>query len=121
MCVCVLSACLVPRNLGECFVLLLFLAIAGNNVSPSDEQLWRFLKNVLVGEKSLCQVLSIGRYLEIFSLLLMLTDNNKTQTFVSLGLCFWGFVYCHEELFLSYLRSFVHKFTSSSTNPIMYM
>ena len=52
MCVCV-SVCVlhVPRNLGECFVSLLFEPIAGKNVSPSDNQLWRFLKNVLVAEK----------------------------------------------------------------------
>ena len=45
VCVCV-SVCLLTRNLGECFVSLLFEPIAGKNVSPSDKKLWRFLKNV---------------------------------------------------------------------------
>ena len=117
-CVCV-SVGLLPRDLGEYFVSLLFEPIAGKNVSPSDKQLWRFLKNVLVAEKSLCKVLSIGRHLEISSLLLMSAENNETLTFVSLKFCFLGFVYRHNELFFSYLWSFVHKFTSSSTNPIV--
>ena len=47
LCVCV---CLLPHNLGECFVLLFFEPIAGR--SPSNNQLWRFLKNILVAEKS---------------------------------------------------------------------
>ena len=51
VCVCV-SVCVLPRNLGECFVLLLFEHIAGEDVSPPDKRLWRFLKNVLVAEKS---------------------------------------------------------------------
>ena len=46
MCVCVL-----PRNLRDSFVSLLVEPIAGKNVSPSDKQLWRFPKNVLVAEK----------------------------------------------------------------------
>ena len=66
MCVCVL-----PCNLGECFASLLVEPIAGKNMSPSDNQLWRFLKNFLVAEKSQCKILSIGRHLEISSLLLM--------------------------------------------------
>ena len=66
MCVCVL-----PCNLGECFVSLLVEPIAGKNVSPSDKQLWRFLKNFLVAEKSQFKALSIGHHLEISSLLLM--------------------------------------------------
>ena len=49
LCVCV---CLLPRNLGECFVSLLFEPIAGRNVSSSDKKLWGFFKNALVGEKS---------------------------------------------------------------------
>ena len=113
-----MSVCLLPRNLGEYFVSLLFEPIARKNVSPSDKQLWRFLKNVLVAEKSQCKVLSIGRHLEMSSLLLMSAENNETLTFVSLKLCFLGFVNRHNELFFSYLWSFVHKFTSSSTNPI---
>ena len=125
MCVCVcvcVSVCLLVRNLGEYFVSLLVEPIAGKNVSPSDKQLWRFLKNVLVAEKSSCKALSralsIGRHLEISSLLLMSAENTETLTFVSLKLCFLGFVYRHNELFFSYLWSFVHKFVSSSMNPI---
>ena len=37
VCVC-LSVCLLPHNLGECFVSLLFEHIAGKNVSPSDKK-----------------------------------------------------------------------------------
>ena len=117
LCVC-LSVCLLVRNLGEYFVSLLVEPIAGKNVSPSDKQLWRFLKNVLVAEKSSCKALSIGRHLEISSLLLMSAENTETLTFVSLKLCFLGFVYRHNELFFSYLWSFVHKFVSSSMNLI---
>ena len=62
--------------------------------------------------------LSIGRHLEISSLLLMSAENTETLTFVSLKLCFLGFVHRHNELFFSYLWSFVHKFKSSSMNPI---
>ena len=43
---------MLPRNLGDSFVSLLVEPIAGKNVSPSDKQLWRFSKNVLVAEKS---------------------------------------------------------------------
>ena len=121
MCVCVcvcVCVCLLVRNLGEYFVSLLVEPIAGKNVSPSDKQLWRFLKNVLVAEKSSCKALSIGGHLEISSLLLMSAENTETLTFVSLKLCFLGFVYRHNELFFSYLWSFVHKFVSSSMNPI---
>ena len=74
--------CLLVRNLGEYFVSLLVEPIAGKNVSPSDKQLWRFLKNVLVAEKSSCKALSIGRHLEISSLLLMSAENTETLTFV---------------------------------------
>ena len=108
--------CLLVRNLGEYFVWLLVEPIAGKNVSPSDKQLWRFLKNVSVAEKSSCKALSIGRHLGISSLLLMSAENTETLTFVSLKLCFLGFVYRHNELFFSYLWSFVHKFISSSMN-----
>ena len=107
VCVCV---CVLPHNLGECFVLLLIEPIARKNVSPSDKQLWRFLKNFLVAEKSQCKALSIGRHLEISSLLLMSAEKNQNA---SLKLCFLGFVHCNNELFFSYLWSFVHKFTSS--------
>ena len=109
---------MLPHNLGDSFVSLLVESIAGKNVSPSDKQLWRFSKNVLGAEKSQCKALSIGRHLEISSLLLMSAENTKMLTFVSLKLCFLGFVHCHNELFFSYLWSFVHKFTSSSTNLI---
>ena len=107
-----MCVCLLVRNLGECFVSLLFEPIAGKNVSPSDKKLWRFLKNFLVAEKSSCKVLSIGRHLEISSLLLMSAENTETLTFVSLKLCFLDFVYRHNELFFSYLWSFVHNFIS---------
>ena len=70
-----------------------------------------FPKNVLVAEKLQCIALSIGRHLEISSLLLMSAENSETLTFVSLKLCFLGFV--HNELFFSYLWSFIHKFISS--------
>ena len=65
---------------------------------PSDIHFWRFLKNVLGAEKSQCKALSIGRHLEISSFLLMLAENTETLTFVSLKLCFLGFVHCHNEL-----------------------
>ena len=57
------SAPVLVRNLGEYFVSLLVEPIAGKNVSPSDKKLWRFLRNVLVAEKSSCKALSIGRHL----------------------------------------------------------
>ena len=95
VCVCVcgvcVPVCLLVRNLGEYFVLLLVEPIAGKNVSPSDKQLWRFLKNVLVAEKSQCKALSIGRHLEISLLLLLSAENTKTLTFLSLKFCFLGF------------------------------
>ena len=49
----------------------------------------------------------------------MSAENTEKLTFVSLKLCFLGFVHRHNELFFSYLWSFVHKFTSSSMNPIV--
>ena len=102
--------CLLVRNLAEYFVSLLIEPIAGKNVSPSDKQLWRFLKNVLVAEKSQCKALSISRHLEISSLLLMSAENTETLSFVSLKFCFLGFVHHHNELLFSYLWSFIHKF-----------
>ena len=81
---------MLPRNPGDSFVSLLIEPIAGKNVSPSDKQLWRFSKNVLVAEKSQCKALSIGCHLEISSLLLMSAENTETLTFVSLKLCFWA-------------------------------
>ena len=110
MCVCV---CLFFLNLGDSFVLLLVEPIAGKNVSPSDKQLWRFLKNVLVAEKLQCKTLSIGRHLEMSLLLLMSAENTKTLTFASFKLFFLGFVCRHIDLFFSYLWSFIHKFISS--------
>ena len=85
VCVCV-CVCLFLRNLGECFVSLLVEPIGGKNVSPSDKQLWQFLKNVLVAEKLQCKALSIVHHLEISSLLLMSAENAETLTFVSLAL-----------------------------------
>ena len=105
--------CLFLRNLGDSFISLLVEPIAGKNVSPSDKLLWRFSKNVLVAEKSQCKALSIGRHLETSSLLLMSAENIETLTFVSLRFYFLGFVHRHNELFFSYLWSFVHKFISS--------
>ena len=109
---------MLPRSLGDSFVSLLIKSIAGKNVSPSDKQLWRFSKNVLGAEKLQCKALSIGRHLEISLLLLMSAENTETLTFVSLKLCFLGFVHHHNELFFSYLWSFVHKFIISSANQI---
>ena len=43
----------------------------------------------------------------------MSAENNETLTFVSLKLCFLGFIYRHNELFFSYLWSFIHKFISA--------
>ena len=119
MCVCVsVCVCVFLRNLGDSFVSLLVEPIGGKNVSPSDKQQWRFSKNILVAEKSQCKVLLIVRHLEISFLLLMSAENYETLTFVSLKLCFLDFVHRHNELFFSYLWSFVHKFTSLGTNPI---
>ena len=108
-----MCVCLFLCNLGDSFVLLLVESIAGKNVSPSDENLWQFSKNVLVAEKSQCKALSISRHLEISSLLLMSAENSETLSFVSLKLCFLGFVHRHNELFFSYLWSFIHKFISA--------
>ena len=80
--------CLFLHNLRDSFVSLLVEPIAGKNVSPSDKQLWRFLKNILVAEKSQCKALSISHHLEISSLLLMSAENTETLTFVSLKFCF---------------------------------
>ena len=94
-------------------------------LNPLLERMWvllikicvNFQKNILVTERSQCKALSIGRHLEISSLLLIPGENIKTLTFVSLKLCFLSFVHHHNELFFSYMWSFVHKFTSSSKNP----
>ena len=68
-------------------------------MSPSEKKLWQFLENFLVTEKLRCKALSIGCQLEISLLLLMSAENIETLTFVSLKLCFFGFVHCHNELF----------------------
>ena len=112
MCVCV-CVCLFFRNLGDSFLSLLVEPIVGKNASPSDKNLWRFLKNVLVAEKLQCKVLSIGRHLEISLLLLMSAENIERLTFICLKFCFLGFVHRHNELFFSYLWSFIRKFISS--------
>ena len=83
---------MLPRDLGECFVLLLVEPIAGKNVSPSDKQLCQFLKNFLVAEKSQCKALSISCHLEISSLLLMSAEKTRNAYFcifkaLFLGLC----------------------------------
>ena len=108
-----MCVCLFLRNLGDCFVSLLVEPIAGKNMSPSDKNLWQFSKNVLVAEKSQSNSLSISRHLEISLLLLMSAENTETLTFVSSKLCFLGFVHRHNELFFSYLWSFIGKFTSA--------
>ena len=108
-----MCVCLFLRNLGDSFVLLLIEPIAGQNVSPSDKELWQFSKDVLVAEKSQCKALSIGRHLEISLLLLMSSENTEMLTFVSLKFCLLGFVHHHNELLFSYLWSFIHKLISS--------
>ena len=41
-----MCVCLLPGNLGECFVLLLFEPIAGKNMSPSNKKLSIFEKRL---------------------------------------------------------------------------
>ena len=83
MSVCVhVSVCLLPRNLGECFISLLVEPIAGKNMSPSDKKLCRFLKNVSVAVKSWYKVLSIDHHLEISLLLLMSAENTEIFVFL---------------------------------------
>ena len=72
--------------------MLLVEPIAGKNMSPSDKQLWRFLKNVFVAEKSQCKALLIGCHLEISLLLLMSTEKHQNVNFcifeaLFLGIC----------------------------------
>ena len=81
---------MLPRNLGDSFVLLLIESIAGKNVSPSDKQLWQFSKSILGTKKLQCKALSIGCHLEISLLLLMSAENTETLTFVSLKLVSWA-------------------------------
>ena len=90
-------------------------------MSPPDKIIVAIFEKrlrLLGAEKSQWKALSIGRHLEISSLLLMSAENTETLTFESLKLCFMGFIHHHNELFFSYLWSFVHKFTSSGMNPI---
>ena len=49
----------------------------------------------------------------------MSAENTETLTFVSLKLCFLGFVHRHDELFFSYLWSFIRKFTCSEEIRIL--
>ena len=84
--------CLFLHNLGDSFISLLVELIAGKNMRSSDKNLCRFSKNVLVAEKLQCKALLIGHHLEISLLLLMSAKNIETLTFVSLKLCFLGFV-----------------------------
>ena len=60
-----------------------------------------FKKHLSCREIVVYKVLSIGRHLEISLLLLMSAKNTETITFVSLKLCFLGFVHHHNELFFS--------------------
>ena len=83
---------MLPHDLGECFISLLVEPIAGKNVSSSDKQLWRFLNNFLVAEKSQCKALSIGCHLKIYFLLLMSAEKHRNDNFcifeaLFLGLC----------------------------------
>ena len=128
MCVCVcVSVCVCSFVILEIasFRRLLVEPIAGKNVSPSDKKIVatfekRLSCSHLQRNHSVQSNRSIVRHLEISSLLLMSAENpdNETLTFVSLKLFFLDFVHHHNELFFSYLWSFVHKFTSSGTNPI---
>ena len=43
----------------------------------------------------------------------MSAENTEMLTFVSLKLCFLGFVHRHNKLFFSYLWSFIRKFISA--------
>ena len=97
MCVSVL-----PRNLGDSFISLLVEPIAGKNVSLSDKQLWLFSKNVLGAEKSQCKALSIGRHLEIYSLLLMSAENTKTLLYL------WSFVFWALSIVISSCSSAIY-------------
>ena len=58
------------------------------------------------------QNLSVVCHLEISLFFLMSAENTETLTFVSLKLCFLDFVHRHNELFFSYLLSFIRKFIS---------
>ena len=73
-----------------------------------------FPKNVSVAEKLQCIALSISRHLEIYSLLLMSAENTeRIDDFCIFEALFLDFVHRHNELFFSYLWSFIRKFISS--------
>ena len=42
-----MCACVLPRNLGECFVSFLVEPIAGKNVSPSDKKIVAIFEKLL--------------------------------------------------------------------------
>ena len=72
-------------------VSLLVEPIAGNNESPFDKQLWRFLKYFLVAEKSQCKGLLIDCHLEISSLLLISVEKHcNAKFFIFEALFFWA-------------------------------
>ena len=50
-------------------------------MSPSDKQLWKFLKKFLVAETSQCKALLIGCHLEISLLLLMSAKKHRNTNF----------------------------------------
>ena len=62
---CAVCVCVLPLNLGECFVSFLVEPIAGKNVSPSNKKIVAIWENFLVAEKSRCKALSTSRHLEI--------------------------------------------------------
>ena len=78
----------------------------------SKRYVWIFEKIPFCGVMAV-QSLFVVCHLEISSLLLMTAKNIDMLTFVSLKLCFLGFVHHHNELFFSYLWSFIRKFISS--------
>ena len=109
-----MCVCLLLNEIENTCVSLQHDYLNGKSILFSCKHMCGF-PNVLVQEIQLCKALLISRHLEI-SLLnfadLMSAENIETLTFVSLKLCFLGFVHCHNELSFSYLCSFVHKFTS---------
>ena len=81
---------MLPRNFGECFILLFVEPIAGKNMNPSDKQLWRFLENFSVAEKLQCKALLIGCHLKISSLLLMSAEKYQKANFCIFEALFFG-------------------------------
>ena len=84
--------CLFHTNLRDYFVLLLVEPIAEKNASLSDKLLWQFLKNIFVSEKWSSNALSIGCYLEFFFAFADISIKHMMAYFLSLKLCFLGFV-----------------------------